>query len=118
MFGVNLVIPAHICDELLRRQTKFPRILSQNGQDDLEVQGQRPLFSIPAEKIPGHMFGANLVIIARIFDELSSGQVQFPKILSQNGQNDLEGQGQLPLFSIPGKSLPRRMFGANLVIPA
>ena len=40
------------------------------------------------------MFGANLVILAQIYDELLCGQAKFPRILSQNGQNDLEGQGQ------------------------
>ena len=39
------------------------------------------------------MFVANLVILAHIYDELSHGQAEFPKILTQNGQNDLEGQG-------------------------
>ena len=64
------------------------------------------------------MFGANLVILAQICDELSCGQAEFPKTLSQNGQNDLEGQGQWHPFSIPGESLAGRMFGANTVIPA
>ena len=63
------------------------------------------------------MFGANLVILAQICDELLRGQAECPKILSQNGQNDLEGQSQWPPFSIPGESIPGRMFGANLVIP-
>ena len=40
------------------------------------------------------MFGANLVIVAQIYNELPHGQAEFPRILSQNGQNDLEGQGQ------------------------
>ena len=61
------------------------------------------------------MFGAHLVIIAQIYDELSHGQTKFPRILSQN---DLEGQGQWPLFSMPTESIPSCMFGANLVIPA
>ena len=97
-FGANLVILAHICDELLHGQTKFTRILSQNGRNDLEGQGQWPPFSIPAEFIPRCMFGANLVILAHICDELSQGQATFPRILSQNGKNDPEGQGQLPYF--------------------
>ena len=84
----------------------------------LEGQGQLPPFSIPAESIPGCMFGANLVIPAQICDELSRGQAKLPRILSQNGQNDLEGQGQWPLFSIPTENSPRCMFGANFVIPA
>ena len=91
MFGANLVILAQIHDELLRGQAGFPRILSQNDQKHLEGQGQRPPFSIPAESIRGCIFGANLVILAQIYDELSCGQVEFPRILSQNGQNDLEG---------------------------
>ena len=116
MFGANLVILAQIYEDLSRRQATFPRILSQNGQNDLEDQGQCPPFSIPAESITGCMFGANLVILSQIYDELSRGQAEFPTISSQNGQNDLEGQGQWPPFSIPAESIPRCMFGANLVI--
>ena len=74
MFGANLVILAQIYDELLRGQAEFPRILSQNGQNDPEGQGQWPLFSIPAESIPRCMFGANLVILDQICDDLSCGQ--------------------------------------------
>ena len=44
MFAENLVIRAQISDELLRRQAKFARILSQNGQNNLEGQSQWPLF--------------------------------------------------------------------------
>ena len=62
------------------------------------------------------MLSANLVILAQIYDELSSGQAKFPIILSQNGQNDLEGHGQWPSFSIPAKSILGCMFGAYLVI--
>ena len=64
------------------------------------------------------MLGANLVILAQIYDELWCGQAEFRRILSQNGQNDLEGQGQWPSFSIPTESIPWCLFGANLVIPA
>ena len=39
------------------------------------------------------MFDANLVIVAQISDELLCRQAKFPRILSQNDQNDLEGQG-------------------------
>ena len=74
MFGANLVIPAQICDELLRGQAKFPRILSQNGQNDLEGHGQSPLFSIPAESIQECMFGAYLMIPAQICEELWCGR--------------------------------------------
>ena len=88
MFGANLVILAQIYEELSDGQAEFSRILSQNGQNDLEGQGQWPPFSIPAESIPGCMFGANLVIPAQIYDELLGGQAEFSRILSQNGQND------------------------------
>ena len=64
------------------------------------------------------MFGENVVILDRICDELLCGQAEFPQILSKIGQNDLERQGQWPPFSIPAESIPGRMFGANLVIPA
>ena len=118
IFGANLVILAQIFDDLSHGQAKFPKILSQNGQNNLEGHGQWPPFSIPAESIPGCMFGANLVILAQICDDLSCGQAKFPKILSLNGQNDLEGQGQWPPFSLPAKSILGCMFGANLVILA
>ena len=111
----NLVIPVR---SYFHRQAEFPRILSQNGQHDLENQGQWLLFSIPAQSIPGCMFGANLVILAQICEDLLTGQIKFPEILSQNSQNDLEAQGQWPSFSIPDKSIPICMFGANLVIPS
>ena len=42
MFGTNLVILAQICEELSRRKAKFPTILSQICQNDLESQGQGP----------------------------------------------------------------------------
>ena len=38
MFGANLVILAQICDELSCEKAKFPRIMSQNGQNDLEFK--------------------------------------------------------------------------------
>ena len=69
-----LLILAQICDELSCRQAEFPKILSQNGQNDLEDHGQWPPFSIPAKSISGRMFGANLVIPAQTCDELSCGQ--------------------------------------------
>ena len=40
------------------------------------------------------MFGANLMILAQIYDELSHGQTEFLTILSPIGQNDLEDQVQ------------------------
>ena len=86
--------------------------------NDLEGQGHYLPFSIPAAGIARCMFGANLVILAHIYEVLSCWQAKFPRIPRQNGQNDLEGQGQWPLFSIPTQSIPWCMFGANLVIPA
>ena len=38
---------------------------------------------MPTDSIPGRMFGANLVILAKICVELSRGQTEFPRILSQ-----------------------------------
>ena len=114
----NLVIVAQIHYKLSHGHAKFPRILSQNCQNDLEDQGQWPPFSIPVGSIPGCMFAANWVILVQILDELLCGQAEFPGILSQRGPNDFEGQGQWPLFSIPAGSIPWCMFGANLVIPA
>ena len=115
MFGANLVTLAQICDESSHRQIKFPTILSQNCQNDLESQGQWPSFSIPAESIPRWIFGVYLVSIAQTCDELSRRKATFPRILSQN---DLEGQCQWPPFSITAESIPRCMFGAHLVILA
>ena len=86
--------------------------------NDLEGQGQWLPLSIPAKSIRGCMFGANLLILAQIYDELLCGQAEFPRILSQNGQNDLEGQGQWPPFSIPAENIPWCTFGTNLVIQA
>ena len=68
--GACWVILTQIDYKLLRGQAIFPRILNQNGQNDVECHDQWPLFSIPAKSIPGCMFGANLVIPAQIFDEL------------------------------------------------
>ena len=94
IFGANWAILAQICYKLSLRQDKFPRILSQNGQHDLEGQGQRPPFCIPAESIPGCMFGANLVILSQICDELSCGQ---DKVY---GRTDGETDGQMQATTI------------------
>ena len=84
----------------------------------LKVKGQWPPLSIPAECIPRCMFGANLVNPGQIDEELSLAQAKFPRILSQNCQNDLEGQCQWSLYSAAAESIPWCMFGANLSIPA
>ena len=68
MFGANLVIPAQVYDELLHRQAKFLTILSQNGQNDLESQGQLHLF-----------WTVNMVIQTQICDELLHKQANFLK---------------------------------------
>ena len=54
------------------------------------------------------------MILAHIHSK--SSQAKFPRILIQNGQNDLEGQVQLPSFLISAESIRECMFGANLVI--
>ena len=52
MFTANLVIQAQICNVLSCRKAKFPTILNQYGQNDLEGQGHWLLFWIPTESIP------------------------------------------------------------------
>ena len=68
----NLVFPVM---SYFHGQAELPKSLSQNGQHDLENQGQWPLFSIPAQSIPGCMLGANLVILAQICEDLLTGQI-------------------------------------------
>ena len=62
--------------------------------------------------------GANLVIVAQIHCKLLCRQDKFPRIWKSNCQNDLEGQGQCPPFSLPAENILRFMFRANLVFPA
>ena len=71
----------------------------------LKVKVSGSHFLIPAAIISGCMLCANVVILAQFCDELLRGQAEFPRILSQNGQNDLEGQGQWLAFSIPADSI-------------
>ena len=118
IFVANLVILVQIHYKLLRRQTQFPMVLSPIGQNDIKGQDQRPLLSIPAEKVSWCMLGENLTIPAQICDNSSCEQSELPSIVRQSGQNDLEGQCQWPLFSIPTESIPGCTFGANLVILA
>ena len=96
-----LVILAQIHYKLSLGQTKFPWILSQDDQNDLEGPGQWPPFSIPTKSISRCMSGANLVILAKICDELC-GQAKFPRILSQNGQK-LSWRSMTPIFNINGE---------------
>ena len=111
------MILAQIHYKLSHGQLKLPNILSQNGQNNLDGNGQWPQFSVPAENIAWCIFGANLVILDQIHYKLLHGQIKFPNILSQNGQNDVEGHCQWPPFSIPAASIPWCMLGVNLVIP-
>ena len=106
MFGANLVILSQICDELFCGPAKFPRILSQNGQNDLEGKG--PLFSIPAESITGCIFVTNLMILAQICDELSCGQSKF------HGRTDGRIDGQMQAKTTPIG--PERPKGKNELI--
>ena len=93
MFGANLVILAQIDDELSHGQAEFPRIVSQNGQNDHQCQGQRPPFSIPAESIPGCLKCRLKRYLMAIKIPMLWRQTEIPRIMCQNGQNDLEGQG-------------------------
>ena len=57
-------------------------------------------FSIPAERIPRCIFGANLVIPAQNHYKLLRGITRCLWILNQNGQNDLEVSGSVtPIFN-------------------
>ena len=98
MFAAHLVILAQICDELSRGKAKFPRILSQKGQNDLEGHGQWPLFSIPTKSIIWCMRGANLVVLTQMCDELSCGQGKV------YGQTDQRTVGQTQTTTIPLRS--------------
>ena len=91
----------------------FLGILSQNGQMTLKVKVNNPHFQYqPWEWC---IFGDCNSYPSQV---ITHGQGKFPRILSQNGQNDLEGQGLWPPFSIPAESILGCMFGANLVILA
>ena len=112
IFDVNLVILSQI--QIIARTSH----ISKNSEPKWPWKSRSMVFLIPAEIIPGCIFGAYLVIQAQICDELSNGEAEFPRIMSQNGQNYLECQGQWPPFSIPVESIPGCMFDANLLIPA
>ena len=96
------MILAQICDELLCGKAEFPKILGQNGQNDLEGQSQWPLFSIPAESKSGSMFAANLVIPAQICDELTRGQGEVHGRTDR--QMDRRRQRQYP-FGLKGQGV-------------
>ena len=107
------MILAWIHYKLSCRQAKFPRILSQNCQKDLEGQGKWPPFSIPAETIPGCMFGANLLIPAQTRDELSCGQGKvYGRTDGQTeGRTDRWTDGETQAMTIPLR--PERPWGKN-----
>ena len=100
IFGTNLMILVQIHYKVLHGQAKFPRILSQNGQNYLECQGQWPLILNNSWEYPmmhtWHKFGDS----------------------SPNGQNYLEGRDEWLIFSIPTESVSGCMFIAKLVIIA
>ena len=74
----------------MRGQADIPQILSQNGRNDLEGSGQWPPFSTPSKRIPEYVLGANLMIVTQIYDELSHGQAEFPRNLSQKSKMTLK----------------------------
>ena len=99
ILAANLVIPDEIQGKLLHWQTKFTRILSQNG---LEGQGQWPPFSISAESKLECMLGANLVIQAEICNGLLHRKAKFQ---SKWSKWPWRSRWMTPIFntkSIPG----------------
>ena len=79
--GVNMVILAQFCDEVpIAPTTRISWNYDFKWPNYLEGQGQCLTSPIPAEKIPRHIFGAHLVILAQIDDKLSCRQAQFPRI--------------------------------------
>ena len=101
--------------KLLRGQTKFPRILSQNGQSSLEGQGQWPPFSITlAGSVPGCICGANLVITAQISNELSCGQ---NKVHGQtDGQTDAGNDNTTSAWKDKGQRWTQQVFLSKIKI--
>ena len=93
------------CDELSCGQAEFPRAVSKNDQNDFEGQGRWPPFWIPAESVPGCIFGENLVIPVQICDELSCGQAKV------YGRTDGRTDGQTQATTIPLR--PERPRGKN-----
>ena len=79
---------------VIARTTEFPSILSQNGE-----QGRWPQFSIQAESIPGCMFGANLVVLAQIYDELLCGQADYKNFESKWPKWPWRSKSMNPIFN-------------------
>ena len=89
---------------------KFPRILSQNGQND-PVQFVDPNFqyqsTVPQDACLVHIW----CIKPKSMMNYSRGQTWLSRILSENDPNDLEGQCQRPLFSKPAESTTGWIYG-------
>ena len=66
--------------------------------NDLGGQGQRLIFNTSQENRKMHIWCK--LVLALIHYKLSHRQAKFPKILRQNGQNDIEGHGKWTSFSI------------------
>ena len=73
MFVANLLILAQIYDKLSHGEAKFPRILSQNGQNDLRSRSMTSI-SNTSREYPKLYVCCKLVILDQICDELSCGQ--------------------------------------------
>ena len=117
MFSANLVILAQVCDELSRGQAKFPRILSQNGQNDLEGHGQWPPFSIRTRVSQD----ACLVHIGNSSPRLWR-VIEWTSRISLNSESKWRkwpwrSWSMTSIFNL-NKSIPGWMFVANLMIPA
>ena len=72
-----------------------------------------PILNISGENTKMHIC-ANFIILPHIHYKLSYWEAKFSRILSQKGQNDLEGQGQWPPFPIPIESVPWCMFKTDV----
>ena len=104
--------------KLSHRQAEFPRILESKWPKwPWRSESMTSIFNTSCEYPRMHVwckFGDSRPNLWRVIER----KAKFPRILRQNSQNDLKGQGQWPPFSIPAESIPLCMFGANLVIPA
>ena len=63
-----------------------------------------PIFNAILENPKMHI-GSNLVLLAENPLQVIWRKSRMPKILGQKGQNDFEGQGQWPPFSILGENI-------------
>ena len=72
-----------------------------------DLEGQWPLLSVLHKRFPRCIFVANVVNPGQIPDEVSHGQAEFHRILSQNGQNYIEGQGEWPPILNNSRQCPK-----------